>query len=184
MLLKTYKGQTVNFFFLNKKMLDAFKDSSLSVSELPKLITYHQKLTPSEIGNILRLQAVVCSKLTGKELDLTTVYDSVDNKLVQTLIVNSFNGADSKGLLKQVESCNSFYVKGLGGNNHAILLDVDEEKIPVDWVRLTSNKFSTALLEAIYVRVGYLESHFNDVSKNVTGDFSLSDVYKLINIEP
>ena len=104
MLLKTYKGQTVNFFFLNKKMLDAFKDSSLSVSELPKLITYHQKLTPSEIGNILRLQAVVCSKLTGKELDLTTVYDSVDNKLVQTLIANSFNGADSKGLLKQVES--------------------------------------------------------------------------------
>lgn len=183
MLFKLDTDKSVNIYVLNNQMLDVFVGGTVSITELPKLITYHDKLSSNEIGNILRLQSVAAKKITNKELSSDNLLASLKDKLTKSLIKDTFNRSDSIGLLKQINECSSFYVKGIGCDNYVLLLNVDNVKVSVDWSELTSKKFSTALLETIYKKVGYLDVHFRTVPKNVTGDFSLSDVYKLINIE-
>ncbi len=98
------------------------------------------------------------------------------------LLTTALNSADRNSLLEFVNKRNKFYVHGVKNGFVICILSKDDAEEPISWDPLVSSTLPSALLESIYQKIGYLESHPKPVTKAKVDEFCLADVFKLIAV--
>lgn len=178
MLLKSSLEEPVKVFFLTRPMLETLVSQSIPLQDLEKISAYHQKLSVGEIAAILKLQYEAADRLSVKLPEPENFFsDDIQGKLLK----QAFNGLNSEALVEAIRNTKHFSSIGVG--DLVILLLLDEEEEVTGWSPLSNRTFSSALLEAIFSKVGYLDTQFTKVVEANEGEFSLAHVYRLVGIE-
>jgi hypothetical protein len=180
MILKTPQGKSFRVLFLTSSMRDVLVSQAIPFSDVSKLASYHQKVTFSEIAHILKFQYVVAQQMGVPLLDPKHLFGEGYNG---GMVERSFNDIDSETLTQIYKSTKSFACLDAGMNTLIVLFNgEDASKVP-GWDSLEAQTFSGALLETVFAKVGYMESHNGKIPKPNLGEFTLAEVYKLVSIE-
>lgn len=164
---------------LTESMAETLKNAGIGFHDIDQLPKFLGKLFANEIASIYKLQDTIAAKLGVVRSSIT--FDGVD-KINQSLLVSAFNNTSSDELIDFISKHNKYYVHGTR-NGFVICVTSRTSANPMSgWDVLTSDTLSSALLEAIYKKVGYMESHFKEVTKSSIDGFTLADVYKLLTI--
>lgn len=162
---------------LTESMAETLKNAGIGFGDMDQLPKYLGKLFANEIASIYKLQDTIAAKLGVVRSSIT--FDGVD-KVNESLLTAAFNNVSSEELIDFITKHNKYYVHGTR-NGFVICVTSRTSTNPMSgWDVLTSDTLPSALLEAIYMKVGYLESHFKEVTKSSIDGFTLADVYKLL----
>lgn len=178
MFLKSSVEEPVKVFFLTREMLDTLISADIPLAALEKIATYHKQISPREIAVILQLQYAAGERLS---VTLPNPEISFGEGVQGGLVRQAFNSLSSKPLVEKIRNTKHFSSIGVG--DLVILLLLNEEEEVAGWASLANKTFSSALLEAIFSKVGYLDSHFSKAIESSPSEFSLAHVYRLIDIE-
>jgi hypothetical protein len=179
MILNYPNGNPFKFFFLTSGMVDTLVRSSVPLQDLDKLAVYHGVLTYGEMADILKYQLVVGKTmgipLTDAKVQMGTGYDAA-------MLADAFNSSSSDALAGQFKAATKFQSLVIGQTVVMVAGDHADKLLP-SFHKQDGNTFAAALLETIYSRVGYLESHSGQVTHPALGEFTLAEVFKLLSIE-
>lgn len=174
------EGDPKHIWFLTNDMLRALKSVSIKYEQLSDINSLIGKLYQSEIVHFYALQDVIAGKLgIVKQED---VFHDVEDPSIKALLTTALNSADRNSLLEFVNKRNKFYVHGVKNGFVICILSKDDAEEPISWDPLVSSTLPSALLESIYQKIGYLESHPKPVTKAKVDEFCLADVFKLIAV--
>lgn len=180
MILKTPQGKSVRIFYLTSEMQRLLASQAIPYSDLAKLSTYHQKLTFGEIANILKFQYLVAQELGVLLLDPKHLFGEGYNA---GMVETAFNSLDGETLSAIVKDTKSFSCIDAGMNTIIFLFNGENAPKAPGFDTLECVTFSGALLETIFAKVGYMESHNGKIPKPNQGEFTLAEVYKLVSIQ-
>lgn len=179
MILNYPNGNPFKFFFLTSGMVDTLIRSSVPLQDLDKLAVYHGVLTYGEMADILKYQLVVGKTLgvptTDAKMQMGSGYDGA-------MLADAFNSSSSEALAGQFKAASKYQSLVIGQTIVMVAGDPKDKLLPGFHLQ-ESNTFSAALLETIYNRVGYLESHSGKITHSALGEFTLAEVFKLLSIE-
>jgi len=180
MILKTPHGTPVSLFFLTNDMYNLLASQSIPLREVFNLAAYHQQLTYGEVATMVKFQYTVAQEMGVPLLDPQCLFGE---GFYGSMVKETFNTLDSKSLAVKFKEANSFHSLNAGGNVLVVLLgNKDGPNVP-GWKSLSGDTFSSALLEAVYSTVGYLEAHNGTIPKPALGEVTLAEVYKLLSIQ-
>lgn len=180
MILKTPNGQPVSLFFLTSDMHSLLVKQSVPMKDVHKLSTYHQQLTFSEMAHMLKFQYVVAQQMGIPLLDPKHLFgEGYGAGMVEA----SFNDIPSETLATVYKECRTFNSLAAGGNVVLVLFNTSESEKVAGWSTLEAHTFSSALVETINAKVGYLDAHFGGVVKSKLGEVTMAEIYKLVGIE-
>lgn len=180
MILRTPNGNPTHVFFLTNAMARLLDRHSIPLREVVAIETYHQKLMPSEIATILKLQYQV-ARILGVELVDSDMLFSKDYE--GGMLKEAFNRTDGESLSQLIETAHCFSFQNAGANVLVLALSNEDDKLTGGWSPIKAPTFSGALLECIFSSHGYLESHFGKIVQPGLGEFSLAAVYKLLGLQ-
>lgn len=181
MILKTPHGPNFSVFFLTQEMFDVLDANNVPLDDMKKIASYHQSLSYGEIAAILKFQYGIAKRLQVPLIDPSIHFqEGYNGKMVES----AFNDLDSETLVSSVyERTESFSMLHAGRNVLFILFQSAGSKTPAGWDPVNAKTFSGALLEMVYAKVGYLESHQGEVVKVKAGECSLAEVFRLLATE-
>lgn len=160
-------------------MADTLLSSNIELSKVSDLHVYHSLLTYQEIAAILKFQDVASSVMGVSAINPFT---GVKPDVHINMITDVFNGLDSEPLKVTYNTANKFQYLKVGNTILMVVGSQEDANIP-GWKLSKGNTFSAALLKTIYEQVGYLDVHSGPVVNPWPGEFTLADVFKLIDLQ-
>lgn len=179
MILNYPNGNPFKFFFLTSGMANTLIRCSIPLNTLDKLSVYHGVLTYGEMADILKYQ-LVAAKYMG--MPSTDVKFKMGEGYDAAMLADAFNSSSSEALAGQFKAATKFQSLVIG-QTIIMVVGQPEEKVLPGFTECENANFSSALLETIYKHVGYLEVHSGDIPRPAVGEFTLAEVFKLLNIE-
>lgn len=197
MKLKTVRGEG-RFFFITEEILESFLDYGVHLYSLCCSILngdVPEKVMPKEYAMFLKVQDVIGRELglnNSKSflpiLDQSTLREMTsEEKIFTSKVQLTFNELSSEGkdkpiydgLCKFISKAKGFKLKALPNNVYLIVIGNSNIQTPPDFIDLNEGTLSEALLESIYLKLGYLDSHFGELPKvdYSSGEFGLADVF-------
>lgn len=179
MILKCPNVDPFKFFFLSKGMADTLLSSSIPLQDVCKLHVYHGKLTYQEIAHILKFQQVA-AHFVGVESD--NPFGDAKPDIHNNLILDVFNSIGSEALRDTFIKANKFQYLKVGNTILMVVGNHEDNDLP-GWHVPKGNTLGTVLLKTIYEQVGYLDVHSGPIVQPKLGEFTLAEVFKLIDIQ-
>ena len=166
-------------WFLTKQMVDTLKSVSIEFDQLDQLPKLTDKLTPSEIAHIYKLQDIIAGKF-GVPV-LPPVLDGAD-VITHALIKRALDTVSSEDLQQHFAGHNKFYVHNTQNGIALCLANKDETGTIPGWESLTADTLVPALLEGLYKKFGYNDVHFKEAATTSVNEFSLANIFNLMAI--
>lgn len=178
MIFKFPNGFPFELYFVTGEMLEALALQTVPFDGLRKISAYHDKLTFNEVANFVATQHAA-GKLFG--VDMPEPSQSFGEGYNGGMIAEAFNAIDSEAISNYLKNATVFHAAKIG---QVILIAVNTKGPETgSWDKLHSKNISTAVLETIYGRVGYLDTHFGSVITPALGELTLAEVYKLVHVQ-
>ncbi|MBS9730347.1 hypothetical protein [Pseudomonas phage IR-QUMS-PaBa1-GHS-2021] len=179
MIFKYPNGLPFELYVVTGELVDTLVAQSIPLSGLKEISAYHDKITFGEMANFVALQ-YAAAKVFGVEMPDPTAY--FGHGYNAGMVAEAFNGVDSDAIATLLRTANHFR-STVNGQVILIGVEVGDHKATASWEKLQAKTISTAVLETLYARVGYLESHFGPVPKAGLGELTLAEVFKLIHLQ-
>lgn len=177
MILKYPNGFPFELYFVTGDLLNTLSSQAIPFGDLKKIHAYHEKLTFTEIANFIAVQRAA-AQLFGVDLAEPFFGEGYNGGMV----AEAFNGIDSKAITEHLREAGRFHSSVIG-QVIVVGVNADQCKATASWDKLQAKNLSTAVLETIYARVGYLQAHFGSVVKPSLGTLSMAEVYKFVHLQ-
>lgn len=203
MKLKTV-GSEGSIIFLTEEMLESLTNHKIHLYSLVRSMLegdVYLDPHPEEVAEIMLLQTAVATNFGVKGLEecfklLHTHNNNMsqlttEEKLYAQSVRKSFNDYRGGDKLKSlcyrlgehsVSPKRKYHVKYFKDNTLVIVMGSSDKVSDVSFNALTHNKLPEALLEAIYMHLGYMDSHFGTLPKadSTSGELCLSELLRYI----
>lgn len=178
MIFKYPNGFPFELYFVTGEMLEALALQTVPFDGLRKISAYHDKLTYNEVAQFLATQRAA-AQLFG--VDMPEAAHSFGEGYNGGMVAEAFNAIDSKAITEYLRNATSFHSTKVG---QVLLIAANTANPHIgSWEKLNAKNISSAVLETIYGRVGYLDTHFGSVIKPALGELTMAEVYKLVHLQ-